>query len=423
MNTVRIGPIANLPLRYANRHGLITGPTGCGKSVSLMTMAEQFSRAGVPVFLADVKGDISAISRTTPARLLDLFGERGEQVSASIGAFGPDTMARALELSEVQAGALEVLFTYAGATNQRLGSVGDLRNVIARALDERQEISAQIGQIGQASLGVIQRAILGLERQGGAHFFSSKEFDVSRLLDCDPSGHGVVSILAADRLMGCPRVYAAFLLWMLTDLYERLPEVGDQEKPRLAFFFDEAHLLFSDMPKALLRKVEQTVRLIRSKGVGVYFVTQRPEDVPQAIREQLATRIEHDRWLAVGTARVTHLDGSGRPVSKGIVRIDLPSCQLGALAKDELNAMTANPPAAKVERVGGPGELVVGGFVVGLLFCIVIAALSVFLKGPEELFMGAIVGAGLCSVAATVITWRMYPKVSPTGPDADQFRS
>ncbi|TPI86402.1 helicase HerA-like domain-containing protein [Mesorhizobium sp. B2-8-9] len=330
MTAITLGRGASIPLRYANRHGLITGATGTGKTVSLMRLAEQFSRQGVPVFLADVKGDIAALSRSCPVEILDLFGQAGRPLNASVRGFGADLLARALELTDAQAGTLEIAFAFVRDRGLPLSTLADLRAALVRTLAERESVSIAYGQVSAASVGVIQRALMRLESQDGARFFGSPAFDVAQLLEPER-----VSILAADKLMTAPRVYSAFLLWLLSELYERLPEVGDLDKPRLVFFFDESHLLFQDCPLPLLRRIEQTVRLIRSKGVGVWFVSQSANDVPPLVREQLATRVEHDRSLPVGVARFQSIDANGRPTRVLTVKADLPACALGALSETE----------------------------------------------------------------------------------------
>jgi hypothetical protein len=331
---------ARLPLRLANRHGLITGPTGTGKTVTLMTMAERFSDAGVPCFIPDIKGDIAALARSAPAIAFDLFGERGVPLRASVADIGPRLLSRALNLSPAQGGILQIAQRYAPAIGLPLDTLADLRAVLAAMLADRREVSASIGLVSTASVGALQRALLTLEDNGGAAFFGAPSFDIessSMLVGAD--GRGLVSILAAERLINQPDVYAAFLLWMLSDLFDRLPEAGDLERPRLAFFFDEFHLVLADCPRPLLRRIEQVVRLIRSKGVGVFIVTQSPEDVTRAskpIAEQLATRVEHSGRLGFGRAHVTLLDDSGKRARQmAPVSIALPRCQLGALSDDE----------------------------------------------------------------------------------------
>lgn len=336
---ISLNASAGIPARYANRHGLITGATGTGKTVSLMRLVEQFSRAGVPSFVADVKGDIAALTRSCPAEVLDLFGKSGRPIRVTFDAMGADLVSRALELTDAQSGVVEVGFAYARDHGQPLATLAEFRLLLARLHSDAKAISARYGQVGTASIAVVQRALMRLESQGGRTMFAAPAFDVADLL-----APGKVSILKADRLMQSPRLYGAFLLWMLSDLYERLPEVGDIEKPRLVFFFDEAHLLFADCPAALLRRIEQTVRLIRSKGVGVYFVSQSPDDVPALIRDQLAHRLEHDRALPVGVARFRTMTDDGKPATLQQIKVDPPECPLGALAAHE--AAPAIEPAA-----------------------------------------------------------------------------
>lgn len=307
-----------------------------------MRLAEEFSRAGVPAFVSDVKGDLAALARSCPCDLLDLFGQSGRPIHATFAAMGADLVARALELSDAQAACVEVAFAYARDRGLPLDTLNDFRALLVAVQLDRDIVSARYGQVSTASVGVVQRQLLRLEGQGGASFFAAPAFDVAALLDKP----GKVSILAADRLIQSPRLYSAFLLWMLSDLYQRLPEVGDLDKPRLVFFFDEAHLLFSDCPPALLRRIEQTVRLIRSKGVGVYFVSQSPDDVPHLVREQLAHRIEHNRALPIGAARVVTMTDSGQPVTLPMVKVDLPSCELGPLAPAERPALPVSVPVA-----------------------------------------------------------------------------
>lgn len=364
-----------LPLRYANRHGLITGQTGTGKTVSLQRLSEQFSKAGVPVFISDVKGDIAALSRSCPTQFLDVFGQTGKPLKATISAMGADLMARALELTDTQAGVLEIAFAYAHDNDLEMETIAHLRRVLGYI--SVPDMASQYGQVTKASVGVIMRALLRLETQGGNAFFGNPQFDVAALLETstpllDDRTSGLVSILQAEKLINSPRVYAAFLLWLLTELWDRLPEIGDIDKPRLVMFFDEAHLLFSEINPALLRRIEQTVRLIRSKGVGVYFVTQSPDDVPHAIREQLAFQITHERAYRIGQACVTGLNERGGPVNHGLVQIDLPECPLGALSDAEKPApVTVEPMAEKPQwaRMGKPemalllAILVAGGFV------------------------------------------------------------
>lgn len=342
MTRASLNRSSGIPLHYANRHGLIVGPTGCGKSVSLMRLAEQFSHAGVPVFVSDVKTDLSALARSCPASLLDLFGRDGQAISVTFEAMGPDLISRALELSDVQSACVEIAFAYASATGARLDSIADFRSVLQSLQSNAKAVSTHYGQVSSASIGVVMRALLRLESQGGNSFFKAPCFDVAKLLQLD-SGKGLVSILQAQTLINSPRLYSAFLLFLLSKLYDRMPEIGDVEKPRLVFFFDESHLLFQDCPPALLRRIEQTARLIRSKGVGVYFVTQRPDDIPEIIRSQLAHRLEHARALPVGTALFSTMTDSGKPLAPAAVKIDLPDCPLGPLTAIELPKPAAVP--------------------------------------------------------------------------------
>ncbi|MEZ5320433.1 MAG: helicase HerA-like domain-containing protein [Vicinamibacterales bacterium] len=300
----------------ANRHGLVTGATGTGKTVTLQVIAERFSRIGVPTFMADVKGDLSGIAvpgrpspklteRLTrlgfdepewgapPAVFWDVFGASGHPVRATISDMGPLLLARLLNLNETQAGVLTIAFRVADDHGLLLLDLKDLRAMVQFVAEHAKEIKTQYGNVSSASVGAIQRALLQIEDQGGARFFGEPMLDIDDLLQTDASGRGVVNILAAEALMTAPKVYSTFLLWLLSELFERLPEAGDPEKPRLVFFFDEAHLLFDDAPDALVDKIEQVVRLIRSKGVGVFFVTQNPLDIPDRVLGQLGNRIQH----------------------------------------------------------------------------------------------------------------------------------
>lgn len=300
----------------ANRHGCITGATGTGKTVTLQVMAEQFSRQGTAVFLADAKGDLSGISQAAQAspklqeRLLklglpeprwgsnpvvfwDVFGQQGHPVRATVSDMGPLLLSRMLELNDTQQGVLTIVFKVADDEGQLILDLKDLRAMLQHVSERAAQLRPRYGNIAPASVGAIQRALLRLESEGAEQFFGEPALDVMDWIRTDASGRGIINILAADRLMQAPRLYAVFLLWMLADLYERLPEVGDIEKPRLVFFFDEAHLLFTGAPKALVEKVEQVVRLVRSKGVGIYFVTQNPLDIPDTILGQLGNRVQH----------------------------------------------------------------------------------------------------------------------------------
>mgnify|MGYP002778468854 FL=1 len=308
-----------LLLRYGNRHGLIAGATGTGKTVTLQILAEGFSAAGVPVFLSDVKGDLSGIGvagspaarpheafaaraatigldlryEAFPVTYWDLFGEQGHPVRATVSEMGPLLLARLLELTEPQEGVLNVAFRLADDEGLLLLDLKDLQAMLTFVAENADAIGARYGLVAASSVGAIQRRLLVLENQGGAALFGEPALDLADLMRTDADGRGRISILAADRLMQSPRLYATFLLWLLSELFEALPEVGDPERPRLVFFFDEAHLLFDDAPKALVDKVEQVARLIRSKGVGVYFITQNPADVPETILGQLGNRVQH----------------------------------------------------------------------------------------------------------------------------------
>lgn len=302
--------------RMANRHGLIAGATGTGKTVTLRVIAEHFSQIGVPVFMADVKGDLSGIARagadnpkitervsklglsdfkfsSFPTVFWDVYGEQGHPVRTTISDMGPLLMARLLNLNDTQGGVLTMVFKIADDNGMLLLDLKDLRAMLQYVGDNAAQFKTQYGNVSAASIGAIQRGLLGLEEQGGAKFFGEPALDLEDLMQTDSHGRGVINILVADKLINAPKLYATFLLWLLSELFERLPEVGDPEKPKLTFFFDEAHLLFSDAPDALLEKIEQVVRLIRSKGVGVYFVTQNPLDVPDIVLGQLGNRVQH----------------------------------------------------------------------------------------------------------------------------------
>ncbi|MBN2630804.1 MAG: DUF853 family protein [Rhodobacteraceae bacterium] len=308
-----------LLLRYGNRHGLIAGATGTGKTVTLQILAEGFSAAGVPVFLSDVKGDLSGLAaagdpagklhaaftkraatigldlqyRAFPVLFWDLFGEQGHPIRATVAEMGPLLLSRLLELTEAQEGVLNVAFRLADEEELPLLDLKDLQALLVYIGENAPAISTRYGLVATASIGAIQRRLLVLENQGGAGFFGEPALDLGDLMLTDAQGFGQISILAADKLMHSPRLYATFLLWLLSELFETLPEVGDPDRPKLVFFFDEAHLLFDDAPRALVQKVEQVARLIRSKGVGVYFITQNPADVPENILGQLGNRVQH----------------------------------------------------------------------------------------------------------------------------------
>ncbi len=309
-----------LLLKYANRHGLVAGATGTGKSVTLQILAEGFSTAGVPVFLSDVKGDLSGLGASGsedfklhdafmkraaqigfddygysafPVTFWDLFGEQGHPIRTTVAEMGPLLISRLLELTEAQEGVLNIAFRVADEQGLPLLDLSDLRALLVWVGQNADALSLQYGNVATSSVGAIQRALLVLENQGGEHLFGEPALELADLMATTPEGQGRISILAADKLMASPRLYATFLLWLLSELFEELPEVGDPDKPKLVFFFDEAHLLFNGAPRALIEKVEQVARLIRSKGVGVYFITQNPDDVPDTILSQLGNRVQH----------------------------------------------------------------------------------------------------------------------------------
>ena len=305
-----------LDLRLANRHGLITGATGTGKTVTLQIMAEGFSNAGVPVFAADIKGDLSGIAavgepkdflvkraneislepyqnQAFPSIFWDVFGESGHPIRTTVADMGPLLLSRLLELNEVQEGVLNIAFRLAADEKMPLVDLQDLRTLLNNIGERGKELTTKYGNIASTSVGSIQRRLLVLEEQGAEHFFGEPALEIMDFIRLAPDGRGVINLLAADKLMEKPRLYATFLLWMLTKLWQTLPEVGDIAKPKLVFFFDEAHLLFNDAPKLLLERIEQIARLIRSKGVGVYFVTQNPMDVPNTVSAQLGNRVQH----------------------------------------------------------------------------------------------------------------------------------
>jgi len=377
----------------ANRHGAITGATGTGKTVSLQVLAEGFSRIGVPVFMADVKGDLTGISAAGeptpklaerlarlklpeptwqgyPVTLWDVWGEQGHPVRATVSDMGPLLLARLLNLNETQEGVLALAFKIADDNQLLLLDLKDLRALLQFVGDNAARFKTQYGNVSSASVGAIQRGLLQLEQQGGERFFGEPMLDIADLMQTDAQGRGMVNILAADKLMANPRLYSTFLLWLMAELFENLPEVGDRDRPKLVFFFDEAHLLFSEAPPALLEKVEQVVRLIRSKGVGVFFVTQNPIDIPDRVLGQLGNRIQHalraftprdqkavksvadtmrpnpkidiERAileLGVGEALVSLLDAKGAPTITERAWILAPGSRIGPISADERRAL------------------------------------------------------------------------------------
>lgn len=388
----------SLLLKLANRHGLITGATGTGKTVSLQILAEGFASHGVPVFCADVKGDLSGIGatgvtkdflekradtidfddysyRAFPVIFWDLFGEQGHPIRTTISEMGPLLLSRLMGLNDTQEGVLNIAFRVADEEGLLLLDLKDLRSLMSHVAERSSELSGVYGNVSKASVGAIQRRLLVLEEQGGQNFFGEPALEIADLMRTTTKGEGIINVLAADKLMQSPRLYATFLLWLLSELFEELPEVGDPEKPRLVFFFDEAHLLFDQAPKALVEKVEQVVRLIRSKGVGVYFVTQNPLDVPDTVSSQLGNRVQHAlraftpreqravkaaaetfrpnpkfdtasviMELGVGEALVSTLMKKGQPsvVQRTLVRP--PSSRLGPLTKAERKAIINESP-------------------------------------------------------------------------------
>ncbi|WP_332717196.1 helicase HerA-like C-terminal domain-containing protein [Pelagibacterium mangrovi] len=389
-----------LHLEYGNRHGLVTGATGTGKTVTLQILAEGFSSAGVPVFCADVKGDVAGLAKpgepqdflaeraekigfsdykfeNFPTIFWDLFGRQGHPVRTTVSEMGPLLLSRMLELNDTQEGILNAAFKLADDEGLLLLDFKDLRALLTHVAERRAELSARYGNISTASVGAIQRALLVLEQQGGENFFGEPALDISDLMRTDAQGRGYISILAADELMRSPRLYAIFLLWLLSELFEQLPEVGNPDKPKLVFFFDEAHLLFNEAPAALLDKIEQVVKLVRSKGVGVYFVTQNPADVPEPVLAQLGNRIQHAlraytpkeqkavriaaesfrpnpdfdtaeviTQLGTGEALVSVLEEKGIPSVVGRTLVRPPSSHMGPLTAQERSSVLASSPVA-----------------------------------------------------------------------------
>jgi DNA helicase HerA-like ATPase len=347
--------------KMANRHGLIAGATGTGKTVTLRVLAEQFSRIGVPVFMADVKGDCSGMAvpggdrpepkeraqqlgldefafEGCPTVFWDVFGQQGHPVRATVSEMGPLLLSRILDLNDVQSGVLTLIFKIADDNGLLLLDLKDLRAMTQFAGENAAQFKTEYGNISAASTGAIQRGLVALEEQGADAFFGEPALDLNDLIQTGPGGRGVINILAADKLMQSPKLYATFLLWMLAELYENLPEVGDPDKPKLVFFFDEAHLLFEDAPKALEDKIEQVVRLIRSKGVGVYFVTQNPLDVPETVLGQLGNRVQHALRAftprdqkAVRSAAETFRSSPGLDVTKAITELGVGEALVSAL--------------------------------------------------------------------------------------------
>ena len=391
-----------LNLKRANRHGLIAGATGTGKTVTLQGIAEGFSKVGVPVFLADVKGDLGGMAMPgqpgtklhdifaaraaeigqtdwsysdNPAIFWDLFGEQGHPVRTTVSEMGPLLLARLMGLNETQEGVLAIAFRVADEQGLLLLDLGDLQSMLVWCAENADQLTTKYGNVTKASVGAIQRQLLSLESQGGDKFFGEPALDIMDMIQCDDQGRGFVNILAADKLMASPKLYATFLLWLLSELFETLPEIGDPDKPKLVFFFDEAHLLFDEAPPALIEKIEQVVRLIRSKGVGVYFITQNPIDIPDDIAGQLGNRVQHAlraftpreqkaiksaaetfranpgvdvatviTELKVGEALVSLLmaDGAPSPVERTLIKA--PSSRVGPLTEKERAIIRSTSP-------------------------------------------------------------------------------
>jgi DNA helicase HerA-like ATPase len=386
-----------LDLKFGNRHGLVTGATGTGKTVTLQVLAEGFSKAGVPVFAADVKGDLSGIAAPGeakdafvkraqgmglayqpdefPAIFWDVFGEEGHPVRATVSEMGPILLSRIMDLNDAQEGVLNIAFRVADEQGLALLDLKDLRAILQLVAENATELQKTYGNVSGATVGAIQRQLLVLENQGATKFFGEPALNIADFMRNDTDGRGYVSVLAADKLIANPRLYAMFLLWLLSELFETLPEIGDPDKPKLVFFFDEAHLLFNDAPKALLERIEQVVRLIRSKGVGVFFVTQNPLDVPETVLSQLGNRVQHAlraftprdqravkaaaetfrpnknldtaqviTELGKGEALVSFLEGNGIPSVVERTMICPPSARLGLINTDERKAVIARSP-------------------------------------------------------------------------------
>ena len=384
--------------KLANRHGLVAGATGTGKTVTLMTLAEGFSRIGVPVFMADVKGDVAGLAvpgdigdklreraemigvdaygpEASPVIFWDIYGKLGHPVRTTVSEIGPTLLARMLELNDTQSGVLDIVFKLADDRGLLLLDLADLRALLALVAEERKAVSAQYGLVSTPSIGAIQRALLRLESDGGDAFFGEPALELADIMRTNTNGRGVISIMAADKLILKPRLYSSFLLWMLSELFETLPEVGDLDRPKLAFIFDEAHLLFDDAPPALLQRIEQVVRLIRSKGVGVYFCSQFPDDVPDNVLGQLGNRVQHalraytprDQkavrtaaetfvanpgldvaktigQLGTGEALVSTLQGKGAPMPVEQTLVAPPRCRMGAITEAERERVRAGSP-------------------------------------------------------------------------------
>jgi uncharacterized protein len=399
-NTLIVGKSTKyevLDLHFANRHGLVAGATGTGKTVTLQVLAEGLSEAGVPIFAADIKGDLSGIAAAgemndalvaraksmgftyqpdrSPVVFWDVFGEQGHPIRATISEMGPLLLSRLLQLNDTQEGVVNIAFRVADEQGLTLLDLKDLRAILSFVADHAAELQKEYGNVSAATVGTVQRQLLVLENQGAKSFFGEPALDLADFMRTDRDGRGIVNVLAADKLIANPRLYATFLLWLLSELFERLPEVGDPDKPKLVFFFDEAHLLFSDAPKPLLEKIEQVVRLVRSKGVGVFFVTQNPLDVPDTVLAQLGNRVQHalraftprdqkavkaaaDTFrpnknlntaqaiteLGKGEALVSFLEGNGVPSMVERAMIRPPSGRIGPVSQAERTSVINNSP-------------------------------------------------------------------------------
>jgi len=408
MNQILVGkgdkPV-HLLAKYANRHGLIAGATGTGKTISLMVLAEGFSRMGVPVFMVDVKGDVAGLamagvasekiqqrvaqigmegyaSEANPVVFWDVFGQAGHPLRTTISEIGPSLLARILGINDIQEGVLEIAFKLADEQGLLLLDLDDLQALLGFVADKRKEISTQYGLVSVQSVAAIQRALLSLQREGGSALFGEPALELKELLRTDLSGRGVINILTADQLILKPRLYSSLLLWLVSELFENLPEVGDLDQPKLVFFFDEAHLLFNDAPPILRQRVEQVVRIIRSKGVGLYFCSQFPDDVPNEILGQLGNRIQHAlraytprdqkavktaaetfvanpkldvaeviSQLSVGEALISTLQEKGVPMPVERTLICPPRCRMGAITPEERAAVRARSPVGNAYDV------------------------------------------------------------------------
>src|SRR5882757_945168 len=399
-------PQLQLELKRANRHGLIAGATGTGKTVTIQGIIDGLSRDGVPCFVADVKGDLSGLAMAgsptskmhetfaarakeigyddwsyadNPVQFWDLYGEQGHPIRTTISEMGPLLLSRLMDLNEVQEGVLTIAFTVADKDGMLLLDLDDLQAMLVGCGERADELTTTYGNVSKQSIGTIQRSLLQLRSQGGEHFFGEPALTMSDFIGVDDKGRGIVNILAADKLMASPKLYSTFLLWLMSELFEHLPEIGDPDKPVLVFFFDEAHLLFDNAPKALLEKIEQVVRLIRSKGVGVYFITQNPLDVPDTVLAQLGNRVQHAlraftprdqravkaaastmranpgldvetaiTELAVGEALISLLDEKGRPCPTERVFVIPPGSQIGPITAEQRAALIAGSLVAGV---------------------------------------------------------------------------